>query len=240
MHTIGLKALMEVLHCIIVNTNKPQQMWLNVCCYSIENIKKYWLILHSGHKFLSLQLGFIRNGQISKLESEIFLMMLILSRREWCFSRQGMLNNSNLGPPASTLFILLMQNIISLFLQSSPSHFISFICCIMITWLAVNYSEANMRMLFSSPSHEGGFAVLLFICAWPNITPFVFCLWRFLSAIFSCSEWHRSCGLMFSVMFSQINAARVMFPYENVLIQLKHILQSLWSCIEIWESVPQN
>ncbi len=180
---------------------------------------------------------FIRNSQISKLESEIFLMMLILSRRVRCFSRQGMLNNSNLGPPASTLFILLMQNIISLFLQDLPVISSSFICCIsMITWLAVNYSEANMRMLFSSPSHEGGFAVLLFICAWPNITPFVFCLWRFLLAIFSCSEWHRSCGLM----FSQINAARVMFPYENVLIQLKHILQSLWSCIEIWESVPQN
>lgn len=143
-------------------------------------------------------------------------MMLIFSRRVWCFSRQWMLNNSNLGPPASTLFILLMQNIISLFFQYHPV--ISSVSSAVITWLAVNYSEANLRMFFSSPSHEGGFAVLLFICAWPNITPLVICFWRFLSAIFSCSEWHRSCSLMFSVMFAQINAARVMFLYESVLI----------------------
>lgn len=52
-------------------------------------------------------------------------------------------------------------------LAKSPSHLISFICCIsVITWLIVSYSEANMRMFFSSLSHEGvgGFLCCVHLC----------------------------------------------------------------------------
>lgn len=73
-----------------VKTNKPQQTLLNMnaCYYSIQNTIHYWIIiLHSWHKLINdfhCNRVLSYSGQISKLESLIFLMIHSLSRSSKC------------------------------------------------------------------------------------------------------------------------------------------------------------